>query len=137
MHRAPANGGKAARQFGIPSYTDQEDDIIGNDEIDIIDICTPNIYHYETLKKAIAAGKHIYCEKPLCVSYEQAEEIKRLAEEKNLKCQIVFNNRFLAPILRAKEIIDEGGLGRILSFRASYLHASAARCAPKCGLEAG
>ena len=117
---------KAARQFGIPSYTDQEDDIIGNDEIDIIDICTPNIYHYETLKKAIAAGKHIYCEKPLCVSYEQAEEIKRLAEEKKLKCQIVFNNRFLAPILRAKEIIDEGGLGRILSFRASYLHASAA-----------
>lgn len=100
--------------------------IIGNDEIDIIDICIPNIYHYETLKKAIAAGKHIYCEKPLCVSYEQAEEIKRLAEEKNLKCQIVFNNRFLAPILRAKEIIDEGGLGRILSFRASYLHASAA-----------
>lgn len=116
---------KAAEQFGIGAYTDNEDELLFDENIDVIDICTPNIYHYETLKKAIAAGKHVYCEKPLCVTCAQAEEIRALAKEKKVKCQIVFNNRFLAPIMRAKELIDEGALGRILSFRASYLHASA------------
>lgn len=115
----------AAEQFGFEYYTTNEDDIINDEDIDIIDICTPNADHYSTLKKAVAAGKHIYCEKPLCVSYEQAHEIEELAEKAGIKLQIVFNNRFLAPIMRAKEIIDEGRLGRILTFRSAYLHSSA------------
>lgn len=114
---------KAARLIGCRA-TD-EDSLINDPDVDIIDICTPNIYHYETLKKAIAAGKHIYCEKPLCISYEQASEIEKLAREKGITAQIVFNNRFLPAVMRAKQLIDEGRLGRILSFRCEYLHASA------------
>ena len=118
---------KAASEFlGIDNYTVNEDDLINDPTIDIIDICTPNVFHYETLKKAIAAGKHVYCEKPLCVTYEQAREIEQLAAEKGIVSQMVFNNRFLPATMRAKELIDEGRLGRILSFRCEYLHASAA-----------
>jgi len=119
------NAEKAAKQFGFDRVYDSEDEMIADPDIDIIDICTPNIYHYETLKKAIKAGKHIYCEKPLCVTYAQAKEIADMAEEAGVLGQIVFNNRFLAPIMRAKEIIEEGRLGRILTFRSSYLHSSA------------
>ena len=125
---------KAAAKFlGIDKYTVNEDDIINDPSIDIIDICTPNAYHYETLKKAIKAGKHIYCEKPLCITYEQAKEIAELASEQGIISQMVFNNRFLPAVLRAKELIEEGRLGRILSFRCEYLHASATDPQKKAG----
>ncbi|MBE6609575.1 MAG: Gfo/Idh/MocA family oxidoreductase [Ruminococcaceae bacterium] len=123
----------AARFLGIDRYTVNEDELINDESIDIIDICTPNIYHYETLKKAIAAKKHVYCEKPLCITYEQAKEIAELAEKAGVTAQIVFNNRFLPAIMRAKELIEEGRLGRILSFRCEYLHSSAADPNKKAG----
>ena len=115
-----------AREFGIPFATDCEDELINDPEIDIIDICTPNVFHYQTLKKAILAGKHVLCEKPLCITAEQAAEIAALPKKDGQILGMVFNNRYLAPILRAKQLIDEGRLGRILSFSGSYLHNSAA-----------
>ena len=93
-----------------------EDELINDPEINVIDICSPNVFHYETLKKAIAAGKHIYCEKPLCISYEQAKEVEELAREKGIITQLVFNNRFLPAVIRARQLVDEGKLGRIISF---------------------
>lgn len=113
-----------AEQYGFTLAADSEDALIGNPDIDIIDICTPNIYHYATLKKAIAAGKHVYCEKPLCTSLSEAREIAELAARHGKTYGTVFNNRFIAPIMRAKQLVDEGRLGRILSFSAEYLHNS-------------
>lgn len=127
------NAKKASIKYDIPSYTNNEDDIIYSGEIDTIDICTPNIYHYETAKKAILAGKNVYCEKPLAITYEQAKELSDLAKAKNVKCSMVFNNRFLLPVIRAKELIDEGKLGKILSFNAKYLHSSALDTVKKAG----
>lgn len=120
----PETTKKAAEFLGVYGAKD-EDELINDPTIDIIDICTPNIYHYETLKKAIGAGKHIYCEKPLAVTYSQAKEIEGLVKEKNIVNRIVFNNRFLPAVMRAKQLIDEGKLGRIISFRCEYLHSSA------------
>ena len=117
---------RVAREFGMKIATTKEDDLINSPEIDVIDICTPNIYHYETLKKAIAAGKSVLCEKPLCINAEQAEEIAALPLSEGQICGMVFNNRWLAPVMRAKQLIDEGKLGRILSFEGKYLHNSAA-----------
>ena len=116
---------RVAREFGMKIATVNEDDLINSPDIDVIDICTPNIYHFETLKKAIAAGKHVLCEKPLCISAAQAEEIAALPLAEGQICGMVFNNRWLAPVLRAKQLIDEGRLGRILSFEGKYLHNSA------------
>ena len=114
-----------AKTYGIPNYTDNEDDAIYDESIDIIDICTPNIYHFETAKKAILAGKNIYCEKPLCINYSEAKELAELAKEKGVYAQIVFNNRFLSAVLCAKELIESGRIGRILSFDVKYYHSSA------------
>lgn len=116
--------GRVAAEFGIPKATAREDELIFDPDIDIIDICTPNNCHYETLKKALSAGKHVLCEKPLCVTAEQADEIAGLACGSGKTCGIVFNNRWLAPVLRAKQLAEEGRLGRILHFHASYLHNS-------------
>lgn len=115
---------RIAAQFGIPLSTANEDELIHHPDIDVIDICTPNVCHYETLKKAIAAGKHILCEKPLTVTAEQACEIEALAAKNDRICGMVFNNRWLAPVMRAKQLAEEGRLGRILHFHAEYLHNS-------------
>ncbi len=112
---------------------ESEDALIADPNIDIIDICTPNALHFETLKKAIRAGKAIYCEKPLCITVEEAKQIAQMAKETGTIGHIVFNNRFLAPVQRAKQLIDEGRLGRILSFRAEYLHNSALNIQKKAG----
>lgn len=116
---------RIAKEYRFDTAASSEDELICRDDIDVIDICTPNAMHYETLKKAIAAKKAIYCEKPLCLNYAEAREIADMAKEAGIVCNIVFNNRHLAPIMRAKELILEGRLGRILSFSCEYLHNSA------------
>ncbi len=115
---------RAAKEYGIPFATANEEELIARPDIDAIDICTPNVFHYETAKKALLAGKHVYCEKPLAVTPEEANELADLAEKSSKAAQIVFNNRFLLPVMRAKEIMDRGGIGRVLAFRGLYLHAS-------------
>lgn len=113
-----------AELYGFGYAATDEDELLADKNIDVIDICTPNIYHAKTIKKAIAAGKHIYCEKPLCVTADEAREISELAKKSGLICNMVFNNRHLAPIRRARQLIDEGRIGRVLSFSAEYLHNS-------------
>ena len=110
-------------EYGFSLATDREDEFLSSTEIDVIDICTPNNCHFSTLRAAIMAGKHIYCEKPLCISQEQAEEIASLAKQRGNGQihNIVFNNRFLAPILRAKQLVDEGRIALTPAVELSYL----------------
>ncbi len=122
-----------AERFGIPVACANEDDLIYDPEIDVIDICTPNIYHFETLKKAIRSGKHVLCEKPLCISPAEAREVVSLPTRPGQVCGMVFNNRWMSPVLRAKQLIEEGRLGRILSFDGKYLHSSATDTARRAG----
>ena len=104
-------------EYGLGVAARDFDDLIAREDIDIIDICTPNTSHCDMVCRALAAGKHVLCEKPLCVSEEEARLIARAERESGRICGMVFNNRFMAPMLRAKQLIDEGRLGRILSFR--------------------
>lgn len=98
--------------------------MIADSEIDVIDICTPNNTHFEIADAALDAGKSVLCEKPFTVSCEQAAALADKAKQKGLICGVVYNNRHLAAILRAKQLIDQGALGRILSFSFHYRHDS-------------
>lgn len=118
----------ATDKYSLGYATANEDDIINDSNIDVIDISTPNVYHYETAKKAILSGKHVLCEKPLTITADQANELDALAKEAFEKhgqvCGMVFNNRHFSAIRHAKELIDDGKLGKILSFDFKYLHNS-------------
>lgn len=114
-----------ADKYGIKHSFSSFDEMVACPDIDVIDICTPNNIHYSQILSAIKAGKHIYCEKPLCTTSEQANDVARLAKENNVTCAVVFNTRFHLPVIRAKELIEKGRLGDILSFSASFLHSSA------------
>ena len=113
-----------AREYGLGTPAHDFEELIARDDIDIIDICTPNTLHVDMICRALLAGKHVLCEKPLCVTMEEAARIVRCERESDRICGIVFNNRFMAPMLRAKQLISEGRLGRILSFRVHYEHNS-------------
>jgi predicted dehydrogenase len=113
-----------AAEYGIPRAVATPEEILADPTIDVVDICTPNPLHFEVAKAAILAGKAVLCEKPLTVTAAEAEELAALAEERGVICGTVFNNRFLAPVMRARQLIDEGKLGRILGFEFTYKHNS-------------
>lgn len=121
--RTMEKSARVAKELGIPNAFDNEADLIASD-VDVIDICTPNICHAATAEAALLAGKHLYCEKPLADNLEDALRMAELAARSGKICTTVFNNRHLAAVCRAKELIDEGRLGRILTFDFSYLHNS-------------
>ena len=125
--RSMEKSAAVAREFGFETAAVSEDALLYDPTIDVIDICTPNVCHKDTILKAIDAGKHILCEKPLAASVEEARELLsavKAHEARGKVSGVVFNNRNHAAILRAKELIEEGALGEILSFRADYLHNS-------------
>ncbi|WP_409345113.1 Gfo/Idh/MocA family protein [Paenibacillus sp. MBLB4367] len=95
--------------------------LIERDDIDAIDICTPNGSHYDIALAAAQAGKHILCEKPLALSVEQAQSMLRAAKAANVIHMVCFNYRFAPAVQFAKRLIAQGTLGDIYHFRAVYL----------------
>lgn len=130
---SPEKSRRVAEEFGIPIATADEDVLIGNPDIDVIDVCTPNNCHFRTVKKALAAGKHVLCEKPLCLTREEADELAALEAAYGRTCGMVFNNRWLAPVMRAKQLLDEGRLGDLVSYHAVYRHNSCLDPARRAG----
>ena len=120
----PARAQSFAEEYGIPRAVATPEDLFSDPSIDVVDICTPNPLHFEAAKAAIRAGNAVLCEKPLTLTAAEAHELATLAREHGVVCGTVFNNRFLAPIMRAKQLIDEGRLGRLLSFEFTYKHNS-------------
>ncbi|PPA70769.1 Gfo/Idh/MocA family protein [Jeotgalibacillus proteolyticus] len=119
--RNKENVEKAAEQFGWEESSTDWQELIDNPEIDVIDINAPSNAHKEIALAAAAAGKHIFCEKPLALTLEDSREILQAAEEAGVKHMIGFNYRFAPAVLLAKKLIDEGRLGDIYHFRAGFL----------------
>jgi predicted dehydrogenase len=121
-NRTLAKAEQAKELYGFQWATDNPEEIIENQAVNVINVCNPNIEHQETVIKALKAGKHVYCEKPLAAGEDEAEEILKSLDQHHLVTQMAFQYRFLPATMRAKELITSGKLGRILSFRACYLH---------------
>jgi len=117
---------KGKEQIGADHGVTDFREITENPDIDIVNICTPNNLHKEELLSAIENNKHIYCDKPLVCDMDEAEEIRRSLEGYTGTAQMTLQNRFFPAMIRARQMIDEGFLGEVLEFRASYLHAGSA-----------
>ena len=90
-------------------------------DIDAIDICSPNNTHHEIALAAAAAGKMVLCEKPLAMDLAQAREMTRAVEKTGKPNMVWFNYRRVPAISLAKQMIDEGRLGKVFHYRATYL----------------
>ncbi|WP_159592547.1 Gfo/Idh/MocA family protein [Chelativorans xinjiangense] len=100
-----------AEEFGIPRKTTIFDDLLAMDDVDIIDVCTPPSVHYAQILAALAAGKHVICEKPLVGSLKEVDEV--IAAERNAKGKLmpIFQYRYGDGVQKAKKIIDSGVAG--------------------------
>ncbi|WP_283195129.1 Gfo/Idh/MocA family oxidoreductase [Rhizobium sp. AN80A] len=113
---------EAARSaLGFAHATDDWRTIVNDPSIDIIDITAPNALHKEMALAAIAAGKHVYCEKPLAPLAADAREMTEAAERAGIKTQVGFNYLCNPMIVLAKQMIAAGELGDIRGYRG--LHA--------------
>ncbi len=82
------------------------------DEVDIIDICTPPHLHYEQSLQALAAGKHVICEKPIARSLKQVDELMAAEAESGRRMMPIFQYRFGAGLQKLKRLADSGVAGR-------------------------
>lgn len=95
--------------------------LIARDDIDAIDICTPNNSHAEIAIAAAEAGKMILCEKPLALNPEEGEKMVAAVEKAGVANTVWYNYRRVPAVSLAKKLIDEGRLGRIFHYRANFL----------------
>ena len=95
--------------------------LIEADDIDLIDIGAPNNMHKEIAIAAAQAGKMVVCEKPLAMNVAEAEEMTKAVEAAGVPNMVWFNYRRVPSIALAKQIVDEGRIGRAFHYRATYL----------------
>ncbi|NQT25992.1 Gfo/Idh/MocA family oxidoreductase, partial [candidate division KSB1 bacterium] len=112
---------EAAKRYGYETYHTDWRKMLEDDRIQLFDNGTPNNMHAEPCIAAAEAGKHIFCEKPLARSVEEAQSMLDAVQKANIKHMVAFNYRFLPAIRQARELIEQGKLGRIYHFRAVYL----------------
>ena len=109
-----------AAQLGIArAYT--FDDLLKQDDITSVHICTPNFLHYAQSKAALLAGKHVICEKPLAKDLHEAEELVALAAQTGLVNAVHFNLRYYPLVRQMKTMREKGDLGDVYSIIGSYL----------------
>jgi len=118
------NGEKAsafAEQWGYESYETDWKKLISREDIDAVDICTPNDMHAEIAIAAAAAGKMVLCEKPLARNLEEAEKMVEAVKQAGVANTVWYNYRRLPAVTLARQIIASGKLGKIFHYRANFL----------------
>ena len=94
--------------------------LIARTDIDLIDVCVPNVLHHDIVIAAAEAGKMVVCEKPLAMNAAEAEEMVAAVERAGVANMVSFNYRRVPAISLAKQIVGEGRIGRPFHYRATY-----------------
>jgi predicted dehydrogenase len=115
---------RAARAWGWQSWTDDWRSLVERDDIDIVDITTPGALHAEIALAALAAGKHVLCEKPLANTLAEAREMMAAARDaaaRGVLSMVGFNYRRTPALALARDLVAQGRVGEIRHVRAVYL----------------
>ncbi|WP_329141181.1 Gfo/Idh/MocA family oxidoreductase [Streptomyces sp. NBC_01476] len=115
---------RAAERYGWDSYETDWRRLVERPDIDVVDICTPGDTHARIALAALAAGKHVLCEKPLANSVAEAAEMAGAADRARaagVRSQVAFNYRRVPALALARQLIGQGRIGTVHQVRASYL----------------
>jgi len=112
---------ESAETFGWEEYETSWEKLIARSDIEVIDISSPGDTHRDIAVAAAEAGKHILCEKPLANTLAEAEEMLAAVEKAGVKHLVNFSYRWVPAVRLAKKLIDEGALGQVRHWRATYL----------------
>jgi len=108
----PERAAAQAEAFGIPHTFDSAAALLKVKEIDAVSICTPNVDHKPSAIKALRAGKHVLCEKPMAMNAREAQAMIDAARKARRKLQIGLDKRFSAEVAYLKRLIDSGAIGK-------------------------
>lgn len=112
---------KAGKDY-CAEYTTDFDEILQNPEIDAVCIVIPDPLHKEYVIKALKAGKHVLCEKPMALKYKECGEMVRAADESGKFLMVGQVCRFTPSFIKAKEIVDSGEIGELFFIESEYAH---------------
>ncbi|NHF58939.1 Gfo/Idh/MocA family oxidoreductase [Flavobacteriaceae bacterium TP-CH-4] len=118
--RNEAQLGAFSEKYGWQHQLADWKTLVQNDEIDLLDICTPNNLHHPIALEALKNGKHVLCEKPMAMNVREATEMVEAAETAGVVHMMIFNYRFVPALALAKKLIDSGKLGTVHHFNAVY-----------------
>ena len=103
-------------ETGAKGYTDFTE-LVKDENVDAIDICLPHHLHTPAILAAAEAGKHILCEKPLCLTPEEAKQVSEAVQKAGVTLMCAHNQLFMPAVAKAKEILDAGTLGEVYEVR--------------------
>jgi predicted dehydrogenase len=116
-----AESQRAAKNLGLPKAYTSLDEVLADPRVQSVHLAVPNVLHYEFAKRAIDAGKHVMCEKPLAMNAAESAELVELAKGKRLAAGVCYNVRFYPLNLQARDMIARGDVGRIFAVNGSYV----------------
>ena len=110
----PGKAQKVKEKYGLDAdvYLDHHD-ILGRQDIDLVDVCTPPYVHAEISINALRSGKNTVCEKPMAASLEECDAMLRARDESGKKLSIIAQNRFRLPVRNLKALLDSGMAGKV------------------------
>ncbi|TWD78978.1 putative dehydrogenase [Kribbella amoyensis] len=117
----PASAAAAARRLGVPRWTADLTELVS--KVDAVHVCSPNDQHFEAVRLALAAGKHVLCEKPLTLTPDQADVLAATALQHGGITAVAYNYRYSVLVPRLRRLVSDGRLGEVHTIRASYLQA--------------
>jgi predicted dehydrogenase len=118
--RDPVKVADIARRHGITRWTTDLDQVLGDPEVNLYFDAQVTPAREKSVEAAIAAGKHIYCEKPVAETADAALRLARLAASTGVTCGVVHDKLYLPGLLKLRRLIDSGFFGRILSVRGEF-----------------
>lgn len=101
----------AAEQYGVPRFTDDAMEVINDPEVDAVWICSPSQYHADQIKAAAAAGKHVFCEKPIATDLSETVEAINACNEAGVKLMIGLQRRFDENFRRVRNAVEKKEVG--------------------------
>jgi predicted dehydrogenase len=120
--RSEEKAKRAAAEAGCPKWYSAYEDALQDDAVSVVDLVIPNHLHLAMIEEAIRKGKHVICEKPLSVTRNEAKAVVKAVQTSDVSLGMIFNYRFIPALMKAKELLDKGLLGRIYNFRGEYYH---------------
>ena len=111
---------KLASAFSVPKVTTDYREVLRDNSIQAVHVCTPNAQHFAMTKEALQAGKHVLCEKPLTTTVAEAEELASLAAQKGLRNCVCHNLRYYPMVQQMRSMRQAGELGDILVVQGTY-----------------
>ena len=117
----PAKGRAAAERLNLRRAYESYEELLADPQVRVVHIASPNRYHFDQAKQAIAAGKHVVCEKPLAMTSAETAALAKLADRSAVVAAVNYNVRFYPLCLHAREVVHGGALGPVYHVTGSYL----------------